>query len=416
MTVIPRKRPAAVPGLARTTASSLMGGTLRRGPDVAEFEAVVSQRLEGRHVSAVGSGRLALIMVLDALGVEPGATIYLPSYTASCVPNVLQAAGFQLHFVDIERSTLHLDPGKLPDAAEGGGALVLTHIEGSPMRLEKVMAWAAQHDIKVIEDAAHALGAKLNGRPVGTLADGAIFSLGRGKHLNTLGGGLAVVADPGAGERLKALAEQLDPASGGELLKAVVMEGMVETGTAPAMFGLFALPVMKIARRFGSDPMTKLFEDDTSAMAAIPRPMRKRLSNLQARFGLDSLAGFDAQLDQRRRHAETLRQALGDRLPLQQPNEGAEPAWLELTALVEDRERFQSLLLAKGVDTQRTWMDACDALPAFSGAAGGTCEVAREVGRQAVYLPTYASLTERQVSLLGETVLEVLEKMEGSQA
>lgn len=409
MLVVPRKRPAAVSGLARHTAHAALTGTLRAGPDLARFEDAVAARLDGASVSAVGSGRLALVLVLEALGVRPPATVILAAYNASCVPNILQAAGFKLWFVDIREDTLHMDAAALPSAPPPGAeALIITHIEGSPAPVGALRAWADKHGLVVVEDAAHALGARLGGRPVGSLGDGAIFSLGRGKHLNTLGGGLAVVRDVRAGERLRALAERLPPPPASALLKQVLLEGAIETGTAPALFGAFAMPAMRLARRFGRDPMTALFEDDKSAMAAIPEPMQRRLSNLQARFGIEALPAFTASLARRREHAEGLRARLGDALPLQKPVDTAEPAWLELTALVDDRDGFQAALLARGVDTQRTWMDACDALPAFAGVASPPCPVARSVAGRAVYLPTYASLTDAQREALATTVLDVL--------
>jgi dTDP-4-amino-4,6-dideoxygalactose transaminase len=257
-----------------------------------------------------------------------------------------------------------------------------------------VVAWASERGLPVVEDAAHALGATLGGRPVGALADGALFSLGRGKHLNTLGGGLAVVSLPAAKPALRRLAEQLAPPDAATLGRAVVMEALVEAGTMPALFSALAAPAIRLARRFGRDPMGALFEDSKEPLGGIAPALQVRLANLQARFGLASLAQFDRALARRREHAAAMSAALRDVLPLQQALAEADPAWLELTALVDDREAFQRALLASGVDTQRTWMDACDALPAFAGAGGGPCPVARDVARRAVYLPTYAALTE----------------------
>ncbi|MCB9730719.1 MAG: DegT/DnrJ/EryC1/StrS family aminotransferase [Deltaproteobacteria bacterium] len=408
MLVVPRKRPAAVSGLARHTARSALTGTLRQGPDRQRFEDAVAARLDGASVAAVGSGRLALLLVLESLGIRPPATIVLAAYNASCVPNVLQAAGFRPWFVDVREDTLHLDADALPAAPPPGAeALIITHIEGSPAPVGTLAAWARRHGLAVVEDAAHALGARLDGRPVGSLGDGAIFSLGRGKHLNTLGGGLAVVRAPDAAERLSALADALPAPGAGALLKQVLLEGVIETGTAPALFGALAMPAMRLARRFGRDPMTALFEDDKSALAAIPEPMRRRLSNLQAGFGLAALPAFAEALRRRREHADALRARLGGVLSLQTPVAGAEPAWLELTALVDDRDGFQAALLARGVDTQRTWMDACDALPAFAGAASPPCPTARRVAERAVYLPTYAALTDAQREAMADVVLDV---------
>jgi len=404
--VVPRKRPAAVPGLLLETGRAIREGSLSRGPEQRLFELALSNRLAHRHVRTVGSGRLALLLVLEALGVRPSATIMLASYNASCVPNVLQAAGFRLHFIDIREDTLHLDIDALPATPPAGvEALIMTHMEGNPAPMGQAREYANKHGLKLVEDAAHALGAHVDGQPAGTLADAAIFSLGRGKHLNTLGGGLAVVSHDAA-ERLDTLVERLNAPPSGALLKSSMMEGLVETGTTPALFGMLAMPWMKLARRVGKDPMTALFEDDKSRMPTVPPELKVGFSNLQARFGLSGLESFDMQLARRRGHARRLIEGLSDIVPMQRPAQGGVSAWLEVTALVDDRDALQTALLSRGIDTQRTWMDACDGLEAFSSATGPTCTVARSVGARALYLPTYAALDDRQIDAVITAVRE----------
>ena len=281
----------------------------------------------------------------------------------------------------------------------------MTHMEGSPGPMAEAREYADRHGLKLVEDAAHALGAHIDGEPAGTLADGAIFSLGRGKHLNTLGGGLAVV--PAAlAQRLDALVDRLKAPPSSTLLKSSLMEGLVETGTTPALFGTLAMPWMKLARRVGRDPMTALFEDDKSRMPNVPSELKVGFSNLQARFGISGLDSFDMQLARRRSHARRLREGLAGVVPMQRPIEGGVSAWLEVTALVEDRDALQTALLKRGIDTQRTWMDACDALEAFSSATGPSCHVARSVGARALYLPTYAALDDPQIDAVIAAVRE----------
>jgi perosamine synthetase len=408
LVVVPRKRPTAVPDLILETGRALRGGTLSSGPDTKLFEIALAARLGQRHVRAVGSGRLALLLVLEALEVRPRSTILLASYNASCVPNVLQAAGYRLHFVDIQEDTLHLDADALPATPpDGTSALIVTHLEGSPAAMAPLRAYADRHGLKLIEDAAHALGARLDGEPAGALADGAIFSLGRGKHLNTMGGGLAVVRREDA-HRLDPLVDALRPPHGSSLLQSSVMEGLVETGTTPALFGTLAMPWMKVARRLGRDPMTALFEDDKSRLAAVPDDMRVGFANVQARFGIIGLDAFDCQLARRRRHAKRLVDALSDVVALQVPVPGGTSAWLEVTALVDSREQVQRALLGRNIDTQRTWMDACDGLEAFRDSQGGPCPVARSVAARALYLPTYAALDDAQIDAVIEAVRQEL--------
>ena len=406
---VPRKRPAKIKGLIRHTARKLMTRSMREGEALAAFEQAISNRLEGRDVAAVGSGRFALILLLRALGIAPPSTIIMASYNASCVPNALQAAGYTIHFVDIDEKTLHIDAAKLPKKPPvDAQALIVTHLEGCPVDMSKLMAWAKKHKLRVLEDAAHALGATVDGKPVGTLADGAIFSLGRGKHLNTMGGGLAVAGDSESGALLKKFARELPTDSSFNLTKAVIMEGVVATGTNPAIFKTVAAPPLRMARRWGLDPMASLFEDAKDRLDGVPLEWQRKLSDLQAKFGLEALDEFDRSLVRRREIAKRLIAGLDGVLPFQKALENSDPAWLELTVLVEDRASFQRALLARGIDTQHTWMDACDSLDAFQSASGDPCPVSRKVNMQALYLPTYASLTDAQCDHVVRSVCEII--------
>lgn len=406
---VPRKRPAPVPGLWRHALAHLAQGKLHEGIERELFERAVSSRLGDRPVVSLGSGRFALLLLLKAMGVDPPARIILPAFNASCVPNALQAAGYTLFFVDIDATTLHLDPQRLPKKPpEDAEVLIVTHLEGSPAAMKPLKSWAKTHGLYVIEDAAHALGASLNGAPVGALADGAIFSLGRGKHLNTLGGGLAVAASSDVGERLRTLARSLPTDSSRRLAQSVLMEGLVAAGTNPAVFRAALAPGLRLARAFGSDPMAALFEDDKDRLPGVPQPWQRRLSNLQAHYGLRGLAVFERQLARRRVIASQIVAGLKDCVTIQSPTEGAAPAWLECTVLVDRRDAFQAALLKRGVDTQRTWMDACDRLPAFEEATGEHCPVAEDVGMRALYLPTYASLSDTQVDHIIRSVRAVV--------
>jgi dTDP-4-amino-4,6-dideoxygalactose transaminase len=403
---VPRKRPQPVNGLLGTSLRYTLTGQMRHGDALQQFERAISQRLRGAEVRAVGSGRFALLLVLQALEIQPGATILLAAYNASCVPNALQAAGYKIGFLDICPRSLAIDPTTLPSAiTPGTEAIIVTHMEGNPGPIDEVKAWAGKKGLRVIEDAAHALGATYNGLPVGSLGDGAIFSLGRGKHLNTLGGGLAVVSEPSAHKRLHQITDGLKVNPLGELMRNVVMEGVVATAPHPGIYSAIAAPALKLSRRLGFDPMTALFEDKKDALAHVPSEWKRRLSNLQASFGLRGLAAFDRALARRREIAQRLRNALKDVLILQEPLDGSVPAWLELTALIEHRDAFQDTLLRNGVDTQRTWMDDCNTLPAFKNQSVQACPQAHFVSSRALYLPTYASLTDRQVNHVIDAII-----------
>ncbi len=384
-----RKRPESHPGSFRTLLHTLR---LSDVDPVATFESAVSSRLPGRSVYAVGSGRAALVLTLRSLGIPAGSVVLLSAYNAPCVPNILQAAGYRLKYIDIDLDSLNLDVSLLPDTPpDGTGALLITHMEGSPAQMTAAMDWGRRHGIPVIEDAAHAFGARLNGIPAGSIGDAAIFSLGMGKHLNTLGGGLAVLPCGGEADGLmRSAVNGFKSTSAAGVGRNLLLESVVNIGTNPLIFGSLALPFLRIARNHGKDPMTALFEDDPSVLPPIDSSGFRRISTLQASLGIGRLQNIDEVLDVRRRRAARWTKELSGIICMQKPLSGAEPAWLEFSVRSTLRDRLQKALMTVGLDTQKTWMAACDALP--YGGRHEPCPNARRAGNEVFYLPVYSHL------------------------
>jgi len=155
------------------------------------------------------SGRAALLAVMRALGLGAGCDVIVPAFTCKSVTNALRFAGAGVVFADIETDTFGLDASRVSEAiTPATRALLVQHSFGLPSRdLGPLLALARERGLLVIEDCAHALGARWHGQLVGTLGDGAIFSLERGKVLSTVHGGMAVVRGAPAAQRLDEVAQ-----------------------------------------------------------------------------------------------------------------------------------------------------------------------------------------------------------------
>ena len=154
------------------------------------------------------SGRAALLAVVRALGLGAGCDVIVPGFTCKSVTNALRFSGAGVVFADIETDTFGLDARSVREAiTPSTRALLVQHSFGLPSRdLGPLLELARERGLLVIEDCAHALGARWGGRIVGTLGDGAIFSFERGKVLTTVHGGMAVVRGASAARRLDDLA------------------------------------------------------------------------------------------------------------------------------------------------------------------------------------------------------------------
>ena len=109
-----------------------------------------------------------------------------------------------MRFADVDPATFCMDPAALERAiTDKTRAVVPTHLYGLPCDMDAILDIAGRHNLAVIEDCAHALGASYRGRPVGTFGDGALFSFQTLKPLNCYGGGMAVVRDAAVAARVR---------------------------------------------------------------------------------------------------------------------------------------------------------------------------------------------------------------------
>jgi len=172
---------------------------------VADLERQWAQRVEVAHCIGVANGTVALSLAMAALGIGPGDEVIVPalSFIASALGPLHQAA--VPVFADIDPVTFNLDPG---DAARRitprTAAIVVVHLHGLPADMGAIGALAARHGLAVVEDAAQAHGATLNGRPVGGLGRLGAFSIQVTKNLPTCGeGGLVTTDDSQLADRVR---------------------------------------------------------------------------------------------------------------------------------------------------------------------------------------------------------------------
>jgi len=168
---------------------------LGMGSTTKEFEDRIRTLVGARHVIAVNTGTSALHLALDAIGLEPGAEVIVPSLTFAASVQAILACGGRPVFCDVCADTLNMD---VADAARRvtprTRAIMPVHYGGLACDMDAVMALAREHHLMVVEDAAHAFGSTYKGRAIGTIGDVTCFSFDPIKNI-TCGEGGAVVTD-----------------------------------------------------------------------------------------------------------------------------------------------------------------------------------------------------------------------------
>lgn len=188
----------------------LRSGMVAQGPEVAAFEAEFSAHfVPGRPSVAVNSGTAGLHLGLLAAGVGAGDEVIVPSFTFAATGNSVALTGATPVFVDIEPETFSLDPEAVAAAITPKTKGILpVHLYGHPARMRELEALAAARNVALYEDAAQAHGAALDGRPVGSFGEFAMFSLYPTKNMTSGEGGMVTAANEDIARRLRLLRNQ----------------------------------------------------------------------------------------------------------------------------------------------------------------------------------------------------------------
>ena len=196
---IPIAKPIIGRDVRRAVNKVLRSGNLTQGPEVAAFEGEFSQFVNERECVAVNSGTSALHLALLSLGIGTGDEVIIPSFTFAATANSVALTGAKPVFVDIDINTYNIDPNLIEKAiTPSTKAIQVVHLYGLPADMTKIVEIAKRHNLLIIEDAAQAHNASINGHPVGTFGDAAAFSFYPTKNMTSGEGGMIVFKDKDA--------------------------------------------------------------------------------------------------------------------------------------------------------------------------------------------------------------------------
>lgn len=194
--MIPIFNPFVPDAVVERVAATLRDGWLSEGRNVRDFEEAFSSFFDLKHTLAVNSGTAALHLAVLGAGVAPGDEVIVPAQTFVATATSVMMAGGTPVFADIQPGGPNIDPADIEHRiTERTKAIIPVHYGGYPCDMDEINKIADKHDLCVIEDAAHALGATYKGNPVGSLGDFSVFSFQAIKQLTTGDGGMLVAKD-----------------------------------------------------------------------------------------------------------------------------------------------------------------------------------------------------------------------------
>lgn len=211
--------PFALPDLSEREIDAvvrvLKSNWLTSGAECRAFEQEFATAVSAQHALAVNSCTAALHLSLEALGVGPGDVVFVPSYTFAASAEVVRYVGAYPYLVDVDPGTANLDPTALKraidEAARVGTPKVVmpVHFSGVPCEMSEISLLAVEHDLAVVEDAAHAFPAAYRGRPIGSAVPGVrgttCFSFYATKTITTGEGGMVTASDDDLVDRMRVM-------------------------------------------------------------------------------------------------------------------------------------------------------------------------------------------------------------------
>jgi pyridoxal phosphate-dependent aminotransferase EpsN len=329
------------------------------GPNLKAFEQEFERRI-GRRAVALGSGTAAIHLGLRLLGVGPGDEVFCPTLTFVASTNPIRYLGAEPVLIDSERRSWNLDPDILRHALERRAAegtlpkaVLVVHLFGQCADMHSIVGACREYEVPILEDAAEALGSLYRGRPAGTFGQVAAFSFNGNKIITTTGGGMLVAEDPEWVERAHFWSTQA--------------------------------------------------RDPGLAYEHSEMGYNYRLSNVLAGIGRGQLEVLDLRVEQRRAIAFRYRDAFED-LPgislMPQAPDCLHTNWLSCFLIDEHRfgltrDELIKLLDRAGVESRPVWKPM-HLQPLYANAARYGGEVAEDLFRRGICLPSSSSLTQEE--------------------
>jgi dTDP-4-amino-4,6-dideoxygalactose transaminase len=346
-------------------------GLLDWGPEVPDFEDAFAGWAGTAHAVGFNSGMAALKIGLKALGVGPGDEVITVPNSDISTTSAIHHVGAQSVWIDVEPDTLTMDPTLVEEAiTERTKALLPVHLYGHPADMTALCDIARKYDLFVIEDACLAVGASIDGRPVGTWGDVACFSHAPSKHLGACGSaGTAVTNDESVAERMRLL---------------------VGYGEARHR---------KYDRGKAGGPQHYVAEGSN-----------ERMDELQASILRVKLGRLNEWLAVRRANAEAYSDGLRDtgiRLPMERP--GCRHTYRNYVVRVSHRKRTQKVLAGAGIASAQVYVPPLHLQPVYHrlGYERGAYPVTEEACETLLSIPVGPHLSPDQREYVIRTLAEL---------
>ena len=396
------------------------GEPLRAGPYCEAFERETGHYFGGRQVISFGAGRMALYAMLRAMDLPAGSEIIVPGYNCVVTPQAILHAGCTPVYVDVSKDDFNLIPEQVQRAITPRTAAVLAqHTFGIACDMDALQDICRRKGIVLLEDCAHAIGARYDGKLLGTFGQAAFFSTEGSKMISTEHGGFALTADAALAGRIRDIQMQApfhdEATERRRLLRWCFRAAMAgRPGGGPwsefvdYYICRFDVPDLQDILTYDLDQ----YQDTLEGRLVQPYPCR--MGNLMSYAGLLQIRRIEANLAHRRRLAKRLDEVLPSMdATVPKISSRASPSWVRFPMVVGDRDAWADAMLAAGV-APGTWLNdplhpaGCNWQQALY--RRGSCPQGQWLGLHVLNFPLHRCLSPQRLDVAMRTIRGRLRK------
>jgi perosamine synthetase len=398
----PRSRLYTTAAAYEKGAMAVLVGPDHGGSAIDRFEKALEELHPGCRAVAMPMARVGIYLALKNL-IRPGQRVIMSPYTISDVVNMVLCAGGVPEFVDIEEGTCNIDAEALIErlrSADNVGAVLVTHFYGLICDILPIIDACKARGIPVIEDAAQAFGALLDGTRAGAMADVGVFSFGLFKHVTGFFGGAVLTKDAELDAKIRADLAEFGDLSRDMLLKKMASGAMFDIATTPVAFDTSVYWLFRYAYLHNLSFFNNKLETDGHPVAysTFPAKYAVHMSSAQADIICPQFDRYEAATAVRIKNAQIYHEGLND-LPgvvLPPARTDGSHIYIYYAILCEEREKLARSMTRDLRDVQVSHHRNCAALPCFEEYARD-CPNAERTAESVVYLPCYAGYREDQI-------------------
>ena len=378
-----------------------VAGTSDHGPGCQELESQIAQFTGASAATCVAKARVGVFLAMREILKGRSKTVILSPYTISDVVNMVICAGGVPVFADLDKGTCNISLECIRDLlCDDIGAVLITHLHGFACDVVGIGDLCRSHGVPVIEDAAQALGTRVNNQPVGTFGSAGVFSFGAYKNLNTFFGGMLVSNDETLIESVSRQSANFPEQELGYYLRKVTECLATDIATHPLVFRAFTFWIFRLATLYdiGAFNAQVSYDLEPTLKRILPETYLRRMRPLQARLGLAKLPQVDDDAEVRTQKAqmyfEGLKGAPGIELPPNRTDRSHTYTYFPIR--VRDRRKYIRHMMRAGRDVGIQHLKNCADLDCFAE-FHRDCPVARKTSREVVLLPTYPRYSVQEV-------------------